>query len=282
VLIGGGLALVAVYNNAQGRIDLDVVSTKVSVATFKSEESILNQIATGFTVADSAANIEAGLPALAADASHINSITSNSGTVSAAALNFTSDEAALNKVAGGFDVSGTGANIAAIFDAMDADVAHVDSVALVGSASPVLTLTQAQATADAALLGKIAAPYVLNVTNGDATTITGDASNLTIDATTGGGDTITGGGANETFVFQATFGQDAISDFSAHDLGAGHDLISLPASDFSSFAAMTSPKAATSFNGNVVIATTDGDTLTLDNLSLSALNGLSADFKFHA
>ena len=226
VVLGGGLDLVALYNSASGQIDLDVQATTVTVAQFKADESILNQIVGGFAISDSAANIQANVAALQADASHI------------------------------------------------------DSVAFTGSGTHVLTLTKAQATADAALVKKFVGSYVLDVDNAGATTTTGHGNDLTIDAVAAGHDTITGGGSSETFVFDAKFGQDTIVDFASHAEGAGHDLISLPSSDFQSFSLMM--KAAANIDGNVVITAKDGDKLTLDHLTVAALGGLTGDFKFSA
>lgn len=87
------------------------------------------------------------------------------------------------------------------------------------------------------------------------------------------------GQRHRLYVFNPAFGHGAITDFAAHDEGASHDLISLPKTDFSSFAALS--KAASNVGGNVVIAAQNGDRLTLDNLTVSALNGLAPDFKFH-
>jgi hypothetical protein len=94
-----------------------------------------------------------------------------------------------------------------------------------------------------------------------------------------GDDVMTGGGSNETFVLGAIFGADAITDFSSHDSGAGHDTISLSRADFASFDAVLS--AATNSAGGVLIAAPHGQTLTLDGLDTAALAGLAADFTFH-
>ncbi len=178
VVLGGGLDLVALYNSASGQIDLDVQATTVTVAQFKADESILNLIVGGFAISDSAANIQANVAALQADASHI------------------------------------------------------DSVAFTGSGTHVLTLTKAQATADAALVKKFVGSYVLDVDNAGATTTTGHGNDLTIDAVAAGHDTITGGGSSETFVFDAKFGcrsHEIVADFASHaEGGVGHDLAASP------------------------------------------------------
>jgi len=61
--------------------------------------------------------------------------------------------------------------------------------------------------------------------------------------------------------------------------GPTHDTISLPTSDFASFAAVLA--AARDVGGNTVIAAPSGDTLTLDNVTTTALAGAAADFSVH-
>ena len=58
-----------------------------------------------------------------------------------------------------------------------------------------------------------------------------------------------------------------------------HDTISLPKSEFASFAAVLHD--ATYANGNATI-TAGNDTLTLDNLTKTQLAAAQADFTFHA
>ena len=43
-----------------------------------------------------------------------------------------------------------------------------------------------------------------------------------------GNDTITGGGSGATFLLNAVYGHDTITDFSTFATGASHDTISLP------------------------------------------------------
>jgi hypothetical protein len=145
----------------------------------------------------------------------------------------------------------------------------------------VLSLSQAQTVADAALLAKVTGSYVLDVANPDgSTTTTGYGNGLTIDAAAGGADTITGGGSSETFVLAAGFGQDAITDFYQHLSGPGADAISLPSAEFQDFAAMLGD--AQTVGANTVITAAGGDALTLLNVTKATLAGLSADFTFHA
>jgi anti-sigma factor ChrR (cupin superfamily) len=250
----------------------------VSVATFEADQSVLDKDLGGFAISDTAADIFNGLTALEADQSNITTIASTDAPVTPGVGKFIPDETVLNKVAGGFDILGQSATIGANFDALEADVAHINSVAFADPSTPVLNLTQTQATNDASLLAEVTGPYVLNVSNGGATTTTGHGGGLTINAVAGGNDTITGGGLDESFVFGQNFRQDAIADFYQHATGAGADMISLPSADFASFAAMT---ADTSFSGgNAIIAATNGDTLTLQHVTSATLQNSQADFKF--
>lgn len=289
VKIGGGLALVAAYEKSSGRIDLDVLSTMVSVATFEREQTLLDEIGGGFAIADSAANIEKGLAKLNADVSHVDTITSNSGVVAASTATFKADEAALNKVVGGFAISDHAAKIQAAFGALEADVAHIKSVSFTGAATPVLNLTKTQAAADAALLKKISGAYVLNVANAGATTTTGHGDGLTI-ADVPGDDTITGGGGHETFVFHVGFGNAVLEDFDGHLTGAAHDMVSLQKSEFGYLTAGMSQsqdlaavlKHAIVGKGDVTIlgTTAPHDALTIDGVTKADLSVAVGDFRF--
>jgi hypothetical protein len=88
-----------------------------------------------------------------------------------------------------------------------------------------------------------------------------------------GNDKMTGDGAT-TFALDAVYGADTITNFT------GADTISLPTSEFANFSAVT--KAATQSGANVLITASDHDTLTLKNLTTTALAGMSGNFTFHA
>lgn len=94
-----------------------------------------------------------------------------------------------------------------------------------------------------------------------------------------GDDVLIGDGSRETFVLNAVFGADTITDFAQHVSGAAHDTISLSRADFANFGALLA--SASNSGGNVVIAGPHGQTLTLDGLNVAELSGLSADFTFH-
>jgi hypothetical protein len=93
-------------------------------------------------------------------------------------------------------------------------------------------------------------------------------------------DTFTGGGASETFVFQPIYGSDTITDFASYLTGATHDTISLSTSEFANFAAVLA--GAQNVGANTVITATNGDTLTLANMTTTALAANPGDFTFHA
>jgi hypothetical protein len=93
-------------------------------------------------------------------------------------------------------------------------------------------------------------------------------------------DTMTGGGSSETFVLNPLYGQDTITDFASHDMGTGHDTISLATSEFINFAAVT--KAAANLGSSVTVTAGDGDMLRLTGLNTTTLAGLGANFTFHS
>jgi hypothetical protein len=94
-----------------------------------------------------------------------------------------------------------------------------------------------------------------------------------------GDDVMTGGGSSETFVLNAVFGADAITDFASHSSGTGHDIVSLSRADFSDFAAVLS--SATQSDGNTILTTANGQSIALVGVSIAMLAHLSADFTFH-
>jgi hypothetical protein len=91
---------------------------------------------------------------------------------------------------------------------------------------------------------------------------------------TGGSNLFVGNGHPDTFVFASNFGKDVITDFSAS--GRSHDVIQFSKSVFDNFADVLSH--ATQSGHNVVIADGLGDSLTLNNVKLAALD--KHDFHF--
>ena len=90
-----------------------------------------------------------------------------------------------------------------------------------------------------------------------------------------GDDRMTGSSTGSTtFVFNAVYGADTITNLTSADM------VSLPSSEFANFAALQA--AAAQSGANVEITPSDGDTLTLKNMTLGTLAGMSSHFTFHA
>ena len=273
-------ALAALTADAGHITAITATGGKVTVSTteFAADKAALDKIVGGFDVSDTAAHVTAALTALAADAGHIKAITATGGTVTVSTTAFAADKAALDKIVGGFDVSDTAAHVTGDFAALEADVAKIQSVRFTDAGTPVLSLTASQSTADASLEAKITGSYVLDVANANGTTTTtGHGDNLLIDDVAGD-DTLTGGGNNETFIFDATFGHAILTDFHDHISGITHDTLSLPISEFASFAALLHD--ASQLGTAVLITASNGDKLTLQETTLASVHAASADFKF--
>jgi hypothetical protein len=114
-----------------------------------------------------------------------------------------------------------------------------------------------------------------HVTATSGSAILGSSGSNTL-TSTGGNNLFTGNGHPDTFVFAANFGNDVITDFNANSASSGHDVIQFSKSVFDSFADVLSH--ATQSGLNVVIADGAGDTLTLNNVKLAALD--KSDFHF--
>ena len=121
--------LAALTADASHITSITATSGTVTVGTgvFVADEAALDKIVGGFAISDTAANIQANQAALAADASHITSITSTSGTVTVGTALFVADKSSLNNIAGGFAISDTAANIQTNLAALAADTSHITS-----------------------------------------------------------------------------------------------------------------------------------------------------------
>ena len=90
-----------------------------------------------------------------------------------------------------------------------------------------------------------------------------------------GSDSLTGNQGADTFYFNAGFGTDAVTDFTA--TGSGHDVIDFAATLFPNYATLSSQMTQV---GSAVVITYDGsDTVTLIGVKLASLS--AADFNFH-
>ncbi len=97
----------------------------------------------------------------------------------------------------------------------------------------------------------------------------------TLNVLAGGVHSLAGSGANDMFVFQPHAGHDSIAGFVTS--GPGHDVLSLPASEFTSFAQVLSDVSQS--GSDTVIKIAGHDTITLLGVSASALK--QQDFRFH-
>jgi hypothetical protein len=148
-------------------------------------------------------------------------------------------------------------------------------------------------TIDNAANGLLATAYHLddggNVDIGNASNVTSPTfggSGVTPNAAAlsyalAGGDwTITGGGTNETFAFASLFNSATITDYGASVTAGAADQITLAASDFGDWNTLLNSEAQGVGSNVVITSATTGDKLTLDNLTMTQLGNLQADFKF--
>jgi len=112
-----------------------------------------------------------------------------------------------------------------------------------------------------------------HVTASSGSAILGTTGNDTL-ASTSGNDLLRGHGGNDTFVFAPNFGHDVIKGFAAS--GWGQDAVQFSKSVFDNFADVLAH--ATQSGQDVVIAAGTGDSLTLKNVKLAALD--KTDFHF--
>jgi Ca2+-binding RTX toxin-like protein len=134
----------------------------------------------------------------------------------------------------------------------------------------------ATGTASGSQVGTITVNTVENVVGSSAAdTITGDAN---VNTLTGGAgnDILTGGAGIDTFVYQPAFGFDTITDFVA-GAGTTHDVLQLSlGTQFSSLAQVIA--ASTQVGANTVITIDATDTITLNNVTKTAL--VASNFVF--
>ncbi len=178
---------------------------------------------------------------------------------------FDANQAFLDKVTGGFEISDTKADVKGSLAALESDHAHINSISLSDGATSMLRLTQAQATQFVDALALISSPEILAVQSiNNAWTTVGHGDHLQI-SDIAGVDTITGGGAHEHFNFGADFGSATITDFYQHQTATDHDTIVLAASEFVN-GAQTLLSDLHSNGANVDIVA-GADVLTIDNIT---------------
>ncbi|WP_210254935.1 VWD domain-containing protein, partial [Methylocapsa sp. S129] len=143
---------------------LDIDPNHVSVATFEADQAALDEIAGGFAISDTAANIYNGLTNIEADQSHITAISATDMLVAVGALTFTPDETVLNKIVGGFDILGLSTRIEAVFDSLEADVDHINSIATVDAP---ITVSATTFENDQTALNKVVGGFDISDTETD-------------------------------------------------------------------------------------------------------------------
>ncbi len=122
-------------------------------------------------VSDTAADVEAGLSTLVADTGKIASIKASSGRVAVSVSTFSADRKTLDKIVGGFAISGTAANVAQNLDALNADT-NITSIALTDGGVPTLSISLEEALNDTRALNAITGPRSIVISDGAAATIT--------------------------------------------------------------------------------------------------------------
>ena len=126
-------------------------------------------------VHDTAANIEAGLSTLVADAGEIASITASDAPVVVSVATFLADQSALDKIVGGFAISDTAADVAQNLDALTAALSagtNITSIALTDGGVPTLTISLEQALNDTLALNKITSPHSIVISDSAPASIT--------------------------------------------------------------------------------------------------------------
>ena len=122
----------------------------VSTATFLADQLALDKIVGGFAIFDTAADVVQNLGALSADP-NITSIAASNGPVAVSAATFLADQSTLDKIVGGFAISGAAAAITANLDQLN-DL-NIDSITISdnGQVAPSVQ----QLTTDATAIGKL-------------------------------------------------------------------------------------------------------------------------------
>ena len=102
-------------------------------------------------ITDTTADIQAELSTLVQDAGEIASISASDDPIDFSAATFLADQSALDKLVGGFDVSGTAANVVADLDQLDDP--NISAITI--SDNGQVSVSVAQLTTDATAIGKL-------------------------------------------------------------------------------------------------------------------------------
>ena len=163
VLSGNLNGLEADISRINSITGLNGTITAPSIARFLSDETALNEVVGGFAISDTSANVYSHLAALAADASHIVSITATGGQVTVGNGLFVADQAALNEIVGGFAISGQASVLSGNLNGLEADISHINSIT---GLNGTITATAAQFFTDLTALNRVVGGYDVDVPNG--------------------------------------------------------------------------------------------------------------------
>ena len=120
---------------------------------------------------DTAQDVQAGLSTLVADTSEIASITVSNGPVVVSAATFLADQSTLDKIAGGFAISDTAADVAQNLDALNGD-ANITSITLTDGGVPMLSLSIEEALNDTLALSEITSAHTTVLSDSASASIT--------------------------------------------------------------------------------------------------------------
>jgi hypothetical protein len=145
-----------------------------------SDETALNEVVGGFAISDTAANVQANLAALTADASHISSITATGGQIVVGNGLFVADAAALNEIVGGFTIVGQAPVLSGNLSGLEADISLINSIT---GLNGTITASVAEFTSDETALNEVVGGFAISDTaanvQADLAALTADASHIT-------------------------------------------------------------------------------------------------------
>ena len=252
------------------------------------------------TITDTAADIAANLDGLAASNIYSAIVVSDpANPIVITNAQFNADTRALNQIAGAYELKVTGIKnqpYASYLDTHNSDGTLASRTQYNTDGSVYLAFTQSQGDglitriysggsffkkqsydSETLILSQAGTKELEIYNNLDGThTITGLVKNLTIPSI--GNDKITGGAPGQTFLMQAGFGNDTITDFGTYLSNATPDTISFSTTEFADFTTMLAATVNTPKGARITAAS--GDILFLTGVTKSMVAASSANFLF--
>ena len=141
-------------------------SVRFSVSQLLTYSAGISSGVAGFSVVDTAANIQSNISQLNTLSSSVASITTTDSRISLSASQVGQYSKIVSTISNGVTVSDTAANVVTNIVSLQAlaTAGKLSSITLTDTSTPTLSLAYAQYTADAAVLGKITNSYNLTVT----------------------------------------------------------------------------------------------------------------------